>query len=66
MKNGLKHAILMTVYKDPVLINKLIDLYPDTFLIFIHIDLKSDVNENDIQRKKNVKVFKKYKTNWGG
>lgn len=62
----MKHAILMTVYKDIDLINKLISLYPKCFLIFIHIDKKSNISINDIVKHENVYVYKKYKVNWGG
>jgi len=48
----MKHAILMTVYKDIDLINKLISLYPKCFLIFIHIDKKSNISINDIVKMK--------------
>lgn len=60
------HAILMTVYKDTELINSIINLYPPNFFVYIHIDKKSIIMEDDIIQKGNVHVFKEYKVNWGG
>lgn len=62
----MKHAILMTVYKDAKLINRLIASYPEEFMIYIHIDKKTALEETDICSRKNVKVFKEYRVNWGG
>lgn len=62
----MKHAILMTVYKDVELINRLIDSYPDEFGVFIHIDKKAGIAVSDIISKPNVHTVKKYKVNWGG
>ena len=62
----MKHAILMTVYKDVELINRLIDSYPDEFGVFIHIDKKAGIAVSDIISKPNVHTVKKYKVNWRG
>ena len=56
----------MTVYKDVELINTVVSLYPPDFFVYIHIDKKSHIKENDIVNKGNVFVFKEYKVNWGG
>lgn len=62
----MKHAILMTVYKDVALINRLIRLYNKDCIIYIHIDSKSSIAIEDIAVEENVHVWKKYKVNWGG
>lgn len=62
----MRHAILMTAYKQPELINRWIDNYAHLFDFYIHIDLKSSVKPNDIHVKDNVYILKKYKVNWGG
>lgn len=62
----MRHAILMTAYKQPEQINRWIDNYAHLFDFYIHIDLKSSVKPNDIHVKDNVYILKKYKVNWGG
>jgi len=63
----MKHAILMTVYKDVNLVNRLIKSYPESFDIYIHIDKKSYIKPSDIHRDNGkVQTIKKYKINWGG
>lgn len=62
----MKHAILMTVYKDVNLVNRLIKSYPESFDIYIHIDKKSYIKPSDIHRDNGkVQTIKKYKINWG-
>lgn len=61
--NIMKQAILITAYKDQSQLEKLINFFSPHFLIFIHIDKKSQLT---IPKKKNVYVIKKYKINWGG
>ena len=62
----MKHAILMTIYKDKDLINKLVSFYPSDFYVYIHIDAKSTIDICDIIKREKLRVFKKYKVNWGG
>ena len=56
----MKHCVLMTVYKDYDLINKIISSLPKEWGIFVHIDKKSNIE--DI---KNVITIKKHKIYWG-
>ena len=60
------HAILMTVYKDPKLINFIINLYPDEFYIYIHIGKKSYIKPEDLIMRKRMFIYKEYTVNWGG
>ena len=60
------HAILMTVYKDPQLINFIINLYPDEFYIYIYIDKKSYIKPEDLIMRKRMFIYKEYTVNWGG
>jgi len=62
----MRHAILMTVYRDAALINCLTDLYPADFQIYIHIDGKSEIAISDIVTRSNVYVYKDFVVNWGG
>lgn len=59
----MKHCLLVTVYKDVEVINKLIKLLPPQFDVYVHIDRKSSVRISDIDvRAHVVKVNKIY---WG-
>ena len=62
----MRHAILMTAYRDAALINYLIEQYPDDFQIYIHIDQKSEMAVSDIVKKNNVCIYKEFVVNWGG
>ena len=62
----MKHAILMTIYKDAPLVNRIIASYPSDFLIFVHIDKKSTIKKHDIVTRPNLYVEKLVKVNWGG
>lgn len=61
----MRHAILMTAYKQPELINRWIDNYAHLFDFYIHIDLKSSVKPNDIHVKDNVYILKNTKLTGG-
>ncbi|WP_316820453.1 beta-1,6-N-acetylglucosaminyltransferase [Pedobacter gandavensis] len=58
-------AILITAYKNINQLKQLINFFPERYIIYIHIDLKSDIKLTDFNFK-NVHVFKKYVVNWGG
>lgn len=60
----MKHCVLMTVYKDPKLINHIIELAPNNFDFYVHIDKKSKIKKNDILSR--AIVYKEYKIYWGG
>lgn len=66
----MKHAILITSYKDFEQLKELINVFDDTFNIYIHIDKKSRVLSqtlNELRGLKNVEyVSQDYKVNWGG
>lgn len=62
----MKHAILMTVYQSPELINRTLDKYASNFDFYIHIDKKSKLDIRSLRKYKNVTIIKKYKVNWGG
>ncbi|KIA84626.1 hypothetical protein OA84_03730 [Kaistella solincola] len=67
----MKHAILITAYKDFQQLANLVEEFPaDDYNIYIHIDKKSKVDENIISKvssKENVKcIERKYVINWGG
>lgn len=53
----------MTVYKDVDLVNNLIDACPDGWGIYIHVDKKSPISLDDINKR--AKTFKEYRIYWG-
>lgn len=65
----MKQALLITAYKNPQHLIRLIDLFDDNFLIYIHIDSKSNFTNDDLlnlRRKSQVKfVSNKYRVQWG-
>lgn len=66
----MKHALLITAYKDFAGLETLVNQFNDSFTIYIHIDKRSKINSNILQRiseKKNVKhLAKTYAIKWGG
>lgn len=63
----MKHAILMTAYKQPELINLWIEKFSGLFDFYIHIDSKSPIKPGDIHTTgKNIHIIQTYKVNWGG
>lgn len=55
----MRHCILMTVYKDIDQINRIINIAPDNFDFYVHIDKKSPLRVGDISKRAKVKI------NWG-
>ncbi len=53
----------MTVYKDIDQINRIINIAPDNFDFYVHIDKKSPLRVGDISKR--AKVFSEFKINWG-
>lgn len=53
----------MTVYKDVNQINRIIDIAPDNFDFYVHIDKKSDITSSKISKRANV--YKEYSIYWG-
>lgn len=53
----------MTVYKDIDQINRIINMAPDNFDFYVHIDRKSPIRVGDISKR--AKVFSEFKINWG-
>lgn len=62
----MKQAVLITVYKDPEQVCRLIDFFDENFNIYIHIDKKSTFDPTYFYKYKNVQAIQKYKINWGG
>lgn len=63
-------AILITAYKNYHHLKDLVDFFDDRFNIYIHIDKKSSISKDDIERlslRKGVQyISQHYKINWGG
>jgi hypothetical protein len=65
----MRHAFLITAYKDPDALVELIDDLGPSAMVHIHWDRKSRISKDDIRRisaKDQVKTFsRRYKVNWG-
>lgn len=66
----MKHAILILAHKDIPLLCKIIQYFEKDCDIFVHIDKKAKVTDEDlsvISNHKNVKILsRKYAVHWGG
>lgn len=66
----MKHAILITAYKDFKELKRLVDQFDENFNIYIHIDKKSIVEQRDFDMLKETTnvafVSQEYTVNWGG
>lgn len=60
----MKHAILITAYKDQDALIRLINQLKNDFYLYVHIDKKSNLVPA-IFKYENVFVYKKYNVNWG-
>jgi len=63
-------AILITAYKNYNHLKELTDYFDENFSIYIHIDRKSTITQNEInalEKAKNIYfISQKFKINWGG
>ena len=59
----MKHAILITAYKDIDFINRIIDYFDEDFDFFIHIDKKCK-EEYNIKNASNIFIVNKWKRYW--
>lgn len=66
----MKHGILLLWHKDILQLEELISLFDSSFFFYIHIDKKSCISKENIDRLKQLKqvveVSSKYKIFWGG
>ncbi|MEN8927810.1 MAG: beta-1,6-N-acetylglucosaminyltransferase [Flavobacteriales bacterium] len=66
----MKHALLITAYKDFDQLHTLIDQFDSDFNIYVHIDGKSKISDKQLQgfrQKENVRIAEApMKVNWGG
>jgi hypothetical protein len=63
-------AILITAYKNQNQLIALINQFPiNDFNVYVHLDRKSDIHVENLREKlsqnNNVKIFSRYKVNWG-
>lgn len=65
----MKHAILVTAYKNPQQLNELADFFNEDYSFYIHIDKKSRITDSEIktlESKPAVKLIsREYRVNWG-
>ena len=62
----MKHAILLLWHTNVKQLMELIDRFDDDFTFYIHVDKKSNEVIEELKRKNNVHIYRKYKVNWGG
>lgn len=66
----MKQGILLTAYNEIDHLKKLINFFNDDFYIYIHMDKKSNISNEDIeaiqQSKQVVFLSREFKINWGG
>lgn len=69
-KMSLKHAILITAYKNYHHLEEIIKCFDANFELFIHIDKKSNISDIELTNLRKHEIVKlveqKYKVNWGG
>lgn len=46
----MNHYVIMTVYRDLSMINKVVEHIPNDWEIYIHIDMKSNIDISQIHR----------------
>lgn len=61
----MKQAILITAYTQLEFLKEIIDFFDDDFDFFIHIDKKSKIGNLSFLDRPNVKVYSKYRIQWG-
>lgn len=61
----MKQAILITAYTQLEFLKKIIDSFDQDFDFYIHIDRKSTVQDRFWETYPNVKVFSKFRIQWG-
>ena len=59
----MRHALIITAYKDVELLNTIIKATPGDYGIFVHIDKKSSIRLNEINSR--AKIFSWKKVYWG-
>nr|WP_320057013.1 beta-1,6-N-acetylglucosaminyltransferase [uncultured Bacteroides sp.] len=66
----MKHAILIIAHRDFDHLCSLINFFDDNFLIYIHVDIKSNFTKKEIvslsEMKNVISVYKRFKVNWSG
>lgn len=61
----MRQAILITAYKDPLQLKRLIDYFDGNFELFIHIDKKSTDDFSALNSRRNIHLTRKYTIEWG-
>lgn len=58
-------AIIISTYKNPEYLQRLIDFFSKKYHVFVHLDSKSKIQTSFFKHKKNVHIYKKYRICWG-
>lgn len=59
----MNHCVVMTAYKDVEQINRFINLAPENFDFYVHLDKKSSIDKSALSAR--AKVFSVYNIFWG-
>ena len=61
----LKHVFLVTAYHDLPTLNRMVAKFSEYGDVLVHIDKRSDIDPRDIVRHEGVRVYKRFRINWG-
>lgn len=66
----MKHAILIMAHGNFEILKRLVDYFKKDCYVFIHIDKKTEVDDETIQyfklKSQVIKIYRKYNVHWGG
>lgn len=61
----LKHTFLVTAYHDLPTLNLMVAKFSEYGDVLVHIDKRSDIDPKDIVSHEGVRVYKRFRINWG-
>ena len=64
-QSTIRHAVLITAYKNPQQIVDIVNYLNEGFEFYIHVDKKSKMDTRSFEDIPNVHVFRRYIVNWG-
>lgn len=62
----MKHAILITAYKDLDMLSPIIEYFDEDFVFYIHVDKKCSESVDFLTSYSNVHLYTNYRVDWGG
>lgn len=61
-----QHAFLITAYRSPDLLNRLLSRYAHTIPCYVHVDRKARMQPEELLQHPNICIIKQFRVNWGG